>query len=47
MYDNYNTGNFADEYDNDKPESSLDPDPEDLGLPGKHETDLSFGEGTY
>ncbi|KAJ7743542.1 hypothetical protein B0H14DRAFT_3607325 [Mycena olivaceomarginata] len=33
MYDNYNTGNFADEYENDRPESSLDPDPEDLGLP--------------
>jgi hypothetical protein len=45
MYDDYdyNTGNFADEYDNDRPESSLDPDPEDPGLPGKHETDLSFG----
>ncbi|KAJ7724694.1 hypothetical protein B0H14DRAFT_3621250 [Mycena olivaceomarginata] len=32
MYDDYNTGNFADEYDNDRPESSLDPDPEDPGL---------------
>ncbi|KAJ7872469.1 hypothetical protein B0H14DRAFT_3564642 [Mycena olivaceomarginata] len=41
MYDDYNTGNFADEYDNDRPESSLDPDPEDPGLPGKHENRLS------
>ncbi|KAJ7883888.1 hypothetical protein B0H14DRAFT_3746151 [Mycena olivaceomarginata] len=35
MYDDYDydTGNFADEYDNNRPESSLDPDPEDPGLP--------------
>ncbi|KAJ7820391.1 hypothetical protein B0H14DRAFT_3735691 [Mycena olivaceomarginata] len=35
VYDDYDydTGNFADEYDNDRPESSLDPDPEDPGLP--------------
>ncbi|KAJ7897724.1 hypothetical protein B0H14DRAFT_3589786 [Mycena olivaceomarginata] len=39
----YDTGNFADKYNNNRPESSLDPDPEDPGLPGKDETDLSFG----
>ncbi|KAJ7756010.1 hypothetical protein B0H14DRAFT_3512289 [Mycena olivaceomarginata] len=35
MYDDYTTGNFADEYDNNRPRhaSSFNPDPEDPGLP--------------
>ncbi|KAJ7698478.1 hypothetical protein B0H14DRAFT_3528856 [Mycena olivaceomarginata] len=34
MYDDYATGNFADEYDNNRQhESSFNPDPEDPGLP--------------
>ncbi|KAJ7795563.1 hypothetical protein B0H14DRAFT_3553982 [Mycena olivaceomarginata] len=44
MYDDYATGNFADEYDNNRPrhESSFNPDPEDPGLPA---SEYNEGQG--